>query len=252
MSGGESGNASFLSEAEAKAQAIAKAIGKAKAKAVAKEETAPKGWLENYIKRPTQKTKQKPKQKPKLKQKRKKREWCFLSKEEYEANITWLLHKDWWLLDELDRQSQQKEVRIILENIKQRQREASAKALAQKTVWICPLRTLPQSATAFNMALVLRRETNKAAALEKRRLSVEREKLATKKAEEEPKSMEIKKQSSSVGAKTVVNKVDSISPKKKNPTQKKNVNHAWKKAKNRINCLYDIYDEPLPTGGCSL
>ena len=40
--------------------------------------------------------------------------------------------------------------------------------------------------------------------------------------------------------------------KKKNANAKENVNHAWKETKNRINCLYDIYDEPLPTGGCSL
>ena len=134
------------------------------------------------------------------------------------------------MLDELDRQSQQKEVRIILENIKQRQREASAKALGQKTVWKCPPRTLPHSATAFNMALVLRRETNKAAALEKRRLSVEREKLATKKAEEEPKSMKRKKQSSRVGEETVVSKVDSIPPKKKMRLSVKREKLATKKA----------------------
>jgi hypothetical protein len=226
---------------------------------------APKGWMDHYVESQTKKqkitkkgeTKPKSETQPKSNaptngsgttkeecesqsKKRKKKEWCLLSKEEYEENLTWLLHKDWWLLDELDRQSQQEEVRIIRENIKQREREASAKALAEKTVWKCPSSQI-ESAKAFNM--VLRREKNKAAALEKIRLSVEREKLAPKKAEEKPTlalmvpagtekqkkekalmvpaGTEKQKKAISVTKQIRKNKVDSISPKKKCQPKKK-------------------------------
>jgi hypothetical protein len=120
------------------------------------------------------------------------------TKEEFEEDKPWLLHKDYWLMDERERH----EVRIIMYNIKQRQ--ASAKALAEQ-----------KKAKEKEASRLLRATKNKAAALEKRRLSVEREKLATKNAEEDPTLALMAPAGTEKQKKKRQNKVDSILPGKK-------------------------------------